>query len=71
MIKLYECYGVDTNEKDYTLELWASSTKYPDSKFYFSDFEKSPYIAEEQQIFQWILECMHSRIGTSGESNPH
>lgn len=56
MIKLYECYD-ENNKKDLTLELWASSTKYPDSKFYFSDFKKTPYIEEEQQIFQWILEC--------------
>ena len=61
MIKVYECYGLtDENgnrEKDLTLELWGGSTKHPDSKFYFSEFKKSPYINEEDQVFQWLLEC--------------
>ena len=55
-LKIYECYD-ENNEKDLTLEVWSSSTKYPDAKFYFSDFEKSIWIAEEYQIFQWLLEC--------------
>lgn len=61
MIKLYECYTLlDANgqsQKDLTLELWGSSTKHPDSKFYFSDFKKSDIIPEEYQVFQWVLEC--------------
>ena len=61
MIKVYECWKeVDENgncEKDLTLELWGSSTKYPDRKFYFSNFEKSPFVDEEHQVFQWLLEC--------------
>lgn len=61
MIKMYECWTEqDDNgqcEKDLTLELWESSTKYPDSKFYFSDFQKSPFVEERHQVFQWILEC--------------
>jgi len=61
MIKVYECYGeMNENgvcEKDLTLELWSSSTKYPDSKFYFSDFKKTPFVDEEHQVFQWLLEC--------------
>lgn len=61
MIKVYECWGeIDENgncEKDLTLELWGSSTKYPDSKFYFSNFQKNPFIDEEHQVFQWLLEC--------------
>lgn len=61
MIKVYECWTpFDENgnsNKDLTLELWGSSTKHPDSKFYFSDFKKSPYVKEEYQIFQWLLEC--------------
>ena len=61
MIKLYECYTlIDANgqsQKDLTLELWSSSTKYPDSKFYFSDFKKSDIIPDEYQVFQWVLEC--------------
>lgn len=61
MIKVYECWSlIDENgntQKDLTLELWGGSTKHPDSKFYFSDFKKSPFVDEEHQIFQWLLEC--------------
>ena len=61
IIKLYECYGLmDENgkcKKDLTLELWSNSTKYPDSKFYFSDFQKSLHLNEEDNIFLWLLEC--------------
>ena len=61
MIKVYECWTLmDENgysEKDITLELWGASTKHPDSKFYFSDFQKSPFVEEKHQDFQWLLEC--------------
>ena len=61
MIKVYECWSLmDENgesQKDLTLELWGGSTKHPDSKFYFSDFKKSPFVDEEHQVFQWLLEC--------------
>lgn len=61
MIKVHECWrvidGNGNKSKDLTLELWGASTKHPDSTFYFSDFKKSPYINEEHQIFQWLLEC--------------
>lgn len=61
MIKVYECWSLmDENgesKKDLTLELWGGSTKHPDSKFYFSDFKKSPFVDEEHQVFQWLLEC--------------
>ena len=64
MIKIYECYKLmdehGNTEKDLTLELWGGSTKHPDSKFYFSDFKKNPYIDEKHQIFQWLLECASS-----------
>ena len=56
MLKIYECYD-ENNKKDLTLEIWGCSTKHPDSKFYFSNFEKSIWVAEEYQIFQWLLEC--------------
>lgn len=51
-IKLYddETYGK-------VLELWGASTKHPDCQFYFSDFKKTPWIDEEHQVFQWLLEC--------------
>ena len=53
MIILYS--DIDTH--DTILELWGASTKHPDSRFYFSKFEKCEWIEEEHQIFQWILEC--------------
>lgn len=52
MIKVYK-----TDEDEMILELWGASTKHPDSKFYFSNFNKSPFVYEEHQIFQWLLEC--------------
>ena len=55
-LKIYECYD-ENNEKTLTLEVWGSSTKYPDSKFYFCDFEKTEWVDEEHQVFQWLLEC--------------
>ena len=55
-IKIYKCYKED-NTSELTLEIWASSTKYPDAKFYFSDFNKSEWCAEDYQVFQWLLEC--------------
>ena len=45
------------DENDYVLELWNSSTKHPDSIFYFSDFDKVNYLSDEAQLFQWICEC--------------
>ena len=44
-------------EDDTVCELWNASTKHPDSIFYFSDFKKTPFVDEEHQIFQWLLEC--------------
>ena len=55
-IRIYECFNAD-NTIDLTLEVWASSTKYPDAKFYFSDFNKSEWVVEKHQVFQWLLEC--------------
>ena len=56
-IRIYECFNAD-NTIDLTLEVWASSTKYPDAKFYFSDFNKSEWVAEKHQVFQWLLEYL-------------
>jgi hypothetical protein len=52
MIKVYphETFG-------YVCELWAASTKHPDSTFYFSDFKKVEYFDDEVQVYQWLLEC--------------
>ena len=45
------------DEGNYVLELWGSSTKHPDSIFHFEDFQKSEFVDEEHQVFQWLLEC--------------
>ena len=60
MIKVYECWSIiDENgdsTKDWTCELWGASTKHPDAKFYYSDWEdKTPFIEDKYQIFQWLL----------------
>ena len=39
------------------LELWGSSTKHPDSVFYFSDFVLSEWFEPEDQIVPWLFEC--------------
>ena len=43
------------------LELWASSTKHPDSVFYFSDFEIPKGfegdLSDPIFIYQWLIEC--------------
>lgn len=53
MIKLYS----DTGTRDTILELWGASTKHPDSRFFFSRFDKVDWFDEQSQVFQWILEC--------------
>jgi hypothetical protein len=55
-IRIYECFKED-GTFDFTLEVWASSTEHPDAQFYFSDFQKSEWVSEYHQIFQWLLEC--------------
>lgn len=44
-------------DNDLILELWGASTKHPDIVFRFSSFEKSQWIDEKYQVFQWVLEC--------------
>jgi hypothetical protein len=51
MIKVYQY------EEDIILELWGGSTHHPDSRFHFSSFQKSPFVDDKHQIFQWLLEC--------------
>ena len=51
-IKYYEL-----EDGDKVLELWGASTKHPDKMFFFDNFEKSRFVDEDKQIFQWILEC--------------
>ena len=43
-------------EDDVVCERWGASTKHPDAKFYFKDWEdKTPIIEDKYQIFQWLL----------------
>ena len=53
MRKLYS----RVQDHETVLELWASSTKHPDSVFYFSEFKLSEYCSDYIQVYQWLLEC--------------
>jgi hypothetical protein len=46
-----------SKEHGYVLELWGASTKHPDSIFFFDEFKKNDLFDDEQQVFQWLLEC--------------
>lgn len=47
---------VEKIDDDYICELWGASTKHPDANFRYSEWEdKSPYLEDEYQIFQWLL----------------
>ena len=52
MAKLFK-----SKEHGYVCELWGASTKHPDSIFYFDEFKKNDLFDDEQQVFQWLLEC--------------
>lgn len=41
----------------YVLELWGASTKHPDAIFYFDEFKKNDLFDDDEQVFQWLLEC--------------
>ena len=43
--------------RETVFEVWGGSTKHPDCRFFFSDFEKSEWCNEIHQIFPWLLEC--------------
>ena len=53
MFKLYSRIA----DHETVLECWASSTKHPDARFFFSEFEKSKYFDEDAYIVPWIYEC--------------
>ena len=53
MTKLYS----RLSDHETVLELWEASTKHPDSVFYFSNFEKTKFLPDNVQTFQWLLEC--------------
>lgn len=44
-------------DRETVLECWGASTKHPDSVFYYSDFTKSAWVDETDQICPWLLEC--------------
>lgn len=46
-----------SKEHGYVCELWGASTKHPDSVFYFDNFKKVDVFPDEEQVFQWLLEC--------------
>lgn len=50
------------SDHETVFEIWGGSTKHPDVTFYFSDFNKSPYVDEQSQIFPWLLECASKMI---------
>lgn len=50
----------DDEEHGKILEIWGASTKHPDLVFFFDRFEKSEWVDEEKQVFQWLLECASS-----------
>lgn len=59
MVKVYKCYSLlDGNHQPietYTFEGWGASTKYPDCKYYFSDWkDQVDWLSPERQIFQWL-----------------
>jgi len=44
------------NDYIYMCELWSSSTKHPDARFFYSDWkDKSKFFSDEYQVFQWLL----------------
>lgn len=45
------------SDHETVLELWAASTKHPDSTFYFSNFRLCPWFEPQAQIVPWIYEC--------------
>ena len=39
------------------IEYWSGSTKHPDRTEYFSNYIKSDYMEENQNVYLWILKC--------------
>lgn len=53
---MYKLYS-RISDHETILELWGASTKHPDSVFFFSEFEPSPWFDRIDQIVPWLLEC--------------
>lgn len=58
MFKLYSRIA----DHETILECWASSTKHPDARFFFSEFEKSKWVESNAYIVPWIYECASKMI---------
>lgn len=53
---MYKLYS-RISDHETILELWGASTKHPDSKFYFSNFQLVEWLPSTNQIIPWIFEC--------------
>lgn len=58
MFKLYSRIA----DHETILECWGSSTKHPDVRFFFSEFEKSKWVESNAYIVPWIYECASKMI---------
>lgn len=47
----------DIKTKETKFELWGSSTKHPDSLFFYSNFNPSKYMGLAENTYTWIIEC--------------
>ena len=45
------------SDHETVLELWASSSRHPDSEYYYSKYVKSEYYPSTGQIVAWMYEC--------------
>jgi hypothetical protein len=60
VIKMTRIFKNDEN--DLVCECWGGSTKHPDTVYHFSDFEKSPYVIDIYQVFQWLCEIASKQM---------
>lgn len=43
--------------KETIFECWGASTKHPDARFHYSDFKKSDFMDNHENVYAWLLEC--------------
>jgi hypothetical protein len=53
---MYKLYS-RLEDHETIFETWGASTKHPDARFYFSDFNKCDWFDEKDQIIPWLFEC--------------
>lgn len=53
---MYRLYS-RISDHETILEIWAGSTKHPDSVFRFSNFETCDWFDPQAQIVPWLFEC--------------